>query len=195
MTQCIVDYLGKGNLPQTISCESTPIQILSSHSEYYQEVRDRAFKNNRNVPKEDLLILIAVIWSDDFDPNSKCMNNWGAFWIKILTFISPTNSSNGMNNTYSISIRSKRDNYDVIGSKMINELLELRNGKENVFYSKVLNKNVHIHFEVIVSLGDQPKRRVISYIMSGKYLFSARFGYLAHINKLKQYIPSCQSLF
>ena len=76
--QYITDYLGKGILQQPFPCKSTSIQVHSIHSEYCQEVRNRAFKNNINVSKEYLLILIAVTWRNNFGPNSKCMNNRGA---------------------------------------------------------------------------------------------------------------------
>ena len=56
-----------------------------------------------------------------------------------------------------------------------------------------MNKSVQVHFKVIVSLGDHPERRDINYIMSDKGLFSARFEYSVHLNKLKKYIPSCQN--
>ena len=46
--------------------------------------------------------------------------------------------------------------------------------KKELFYSKVLNKNVNVHFEVIISLGDQPERRDINYIMNGNSLFSLK---------------------
>ena len=50
---------------KSIPYESTPIQLFLIYSEYCQEVRDRAFRNNRNVPKEYVLIPIVGIWSDD----------------------------------------------------------------------------------------------------------------------------------
>ena len=66
---------------------------------------------------------------------------------------------------------------------MIKKLTDLRNGKGNVLYSKALNKNAHVHFEVIVPLGDQSEKRDINYIMNGNSLFSSRFG---HSTNLKQ---------
>ena len=32
-------------------------------------------------------------------------------------------------------------------------------------------KNVHVHFEIIASLGDQPERRLINYLMLGNSTF------------------------
>ena len=37
---------------------------------------------------------------------------------------------------------------------IINELNELKSNKGNVFYSKVLDKNVYMYFELIACLGD-----------------------------------------
>lgn len=64
--QCIAYYLGKGNVPQKYSLRvNSNTTFFLIHSEYCQEARDRAFRNNRNVPKEYVLIPIVGIWSDD----------------------------------------------------------------------------------------------------------------------------------
>ena len=99
------------------------------------------------------MIITAVQWSDDFDPNSFCKNNRGSVWIKTLTFFSSDYDSNKIENTYPLSIGLKKDNHDIIEQAMIKELFDLKSGKDNIFYSKALNKNVHVHFEIIVSLG------------------------------------------
>ena len=151
--QCIADYLGKGNLPSIIPSKPSEIQTETFHSNYCQEIRKRAAKDNKNVSYDNLMIITAVQWSDDFDPNSFCKNNRGSVWIKTLTFFSSDYDSNKIENTYPLSIGLKKDNHDIIEQAMINELFDLKSGEDNIFYSKALNKNVHVHFEIIVSLG------------------------------------------
>ena len=151
--QCIADYLGKGNLPSTIPSKPSEIQTETFHSNFCQEIKKRAAKSNENVSYDNLMIITAVQWSDDFDPNSFCKNNRGSVWIKTLTFFSSDYHSNKIENTYPLSIGLKKDSHDIIEQAMIKELFDLKSGKDNIFYSKALNKNVHVHFEIIVSLG------------------------------------------
>ena len=67
---------------------------------------------------------------------------------------------------------------------IVEELNELKSNKDNIFYSKALNKNVYVYFELIVCLGDQPERRSINYMLGDGYNFVARFGYSANINQI-----------
>ena len=73
---------------------------------------------------------------------------------------------------------------------IVEELNELKSNKDNIFYSKALNKNVYVYFELIVCLGDQPERRSINYMVRGGGNFGSRFGYSANINQIKK-LPSC----
>ena len=42
----------------------------------------RAYIANPDVPKEDIIVLLAVSWSDDFDPKSSIKANRGAWMDK-----------------------------------------------------------------------------------------------------------------
>lgn len=48
----------------------------------------RGYDINSNVDRDDVIILLALQWNDAFDPNSSIKSNWGAVWIKNVTFIS-----------------------------------------------------------------------------------------------------------
>ena len=75
---------------------------------YCQEIRKKAAKNNKNVSYDNLMIITAVQWSNDFDQNGFCKNNRGSVWIKTLTFFSSDYDSNKIENTYPLSIGLKR---------------------------------------------------------------------------------------
>ena len=82
---------------------------------------------------------------------------------------------NTIDATYPLCIASKSANHDAVEKLYVKELQELSTGTNNIFYSMNLKKYVHVHFELIVSLGDQPERRNINYIMLGNSSFASRF--------------------
>ena len=80
------------------------------------------------------MILLALQWSDAFDPNSSIKSNRGAVWIKTVTFISETFKENNLHDTFPISIGLKSNCHDMIEKKFIDELVELGSGINNSFY-------------------------------------------------------------
>ena len=56
----------------------------------------------------------------------------------------------------------------------MDEINELSSEVNNVFYS-ARKKHEHVHFEIITSLGDQPKKREMNYFMGGNSRFCARY--------------------
>ena len=112
--------------------------------------------------------------------------------MKTVIFISTNFSENKLQNTYHISIGLKGERPDVVESKFIQDCDELRSGKNNIFYSMKHKENMHIHFVVIVSLGDQPARREINYMMQGNSKFSSRYRFVADILSVCVYLPECQ---
>ena len=68
--------------------------------------------------------------------------------------------------------------------KIVEELNELKSSKGNIFYSKALDKNVYLYFELIACLRDQSERREINYILGGGVNFGARFEYSSNIKKI-----------
>ena len=112
-----------------------------------------------------------------------------------MTFISEDFGNNDHSDTYPISLGYKGENHDVIERQYINELNELGSGSSNLYYCKRLNKMVRVHFEIIYSLGDQPKRRSINFIMNGNSLYCPRYGYACNYTETFDIIPSCEECF
>ena len=73
----------------------------------------------------------------------------------------------------------------------VQECSDLSQGKNNMFYSMQEKKNVHVHFEIIASLGDQPERRSINYLMLGNSTFFSRYRYAANVGSIWNHLPSC----
>ena len=89
--------------------------------------------------------------------------------------------------TYTISIGLKNEAHDCIERQFVDELNELKSGINNIYYSKYLKRNVHVYFEVIASLGDQPERREQNYLMNGnsnifhKIQICCKFQFIAQV--------------
>ena len=188
---CIADYLGKGYLPLEIATYEKEVNKLVTDSKFCKGISRRAKYCYRDVSRDNLIIMTGVTWSDDFEPNSMSKNNRGSVWIKTLTFFTKNSFSNSLENTYPISIALKKENHDDIERLFIKELNELKSNKGNMFYCKALDKNVHVYFELIACLGDQPERRGINYMLGGNGKFSSRFGHCANIHSIKKKLPSC----
>ena len=120
-------------MPQQLS--STDMDIISniSHSKISKDVYRRAYVNNTNVPKGDITVLIVLIWSDDFDPDSSIKANRGGVWIKIVTFIYELFYENKLEDTFTMSIELKDQNHNEIEQRFQKELHDFSNGKYNTF--------------------------------------------------------------
>ena len=105
---------------------------------------------------------------------------------KTLTFISSNYFSNSLENTYPISIASQNKNHDDVEKIFVDELNELKSNKTNIFYSKALNKNVYVYFELIACLEDQLERRIINYILEGADNFGLRIGNSTNMKQIKK---------
>ena len=77
---------------------------------------------------------------------------------------------NKLESTYTIIIGFKVACYDKIKRKSIEEYNKLRSSIRNVF-SMRYNKNMHVHFEVILYLGDQPECHEMNYLMRDSSTF------------------------
>ena len=42
-----------------------------------------------------------------------------------------------------------------------------------------------VHFELLASLGDQPERRSMNFLMGGNSKVSARFGFIGNLGAMK----------
>ena len=62
-------------------------QTYHTDSMAAKEILHRGYNINRMVPKNGLLILIGVQWSDTFELNPSIKATRVAVWIKTLTFV------------------------------------------------------------------------------------------------------------
>ena len=88
---------------------------------------------NPTTPKKDVVVLMGISWSDDFEPNSSIKANRRGVWIRAVTFISETFCDNKLEDTHTISIGLKQNNHDVIEEKFLSEIQDLCTGKDNFF--------------------------------------------------------------
>ena len=105
--------------------------------------------------------------------------------------MSETFNKNMIADTYPISIGLKNDRHDCIEYEFVTELNNLRSGINNRFYCKVLGRYVHVHFGIFPSLGDQPERREMNYMMNGNSTFGARYLYAGNIGSFASSLVSC----
>ena len=191
--QCIANFLACGKMPHKMNKSTNNVVRCITESEMAKYVVDRAHKANNNMRPEDILTLLAIQWSDAFDPNSSVKSNRGAVWIKTVTFISETYNENRRNDTVPIAIGLKSDSHDIIERYFIDEINELSSGINNMFYCSRMKKHVCVHFEIIASLGDQPERRELNYLTGGNSKFGARYLWSANIAAMCKYIPPCEN--
>ena len=85
--QCILYILGCGEMPPEVSVKTSRKVQDVSDSIKYREVYHRATKTNNDVNNDDLVVIMGLTWSDDFDPNSSIKANRGTVWIRTVTFI------------------------------------------------------------------------------------------------------------
>ena len=132
--QCIVQFFASGKMPQNVSKDEVKNVTSLPDSNARKEVYARALMANQHVPIENLIVLMGITWSDDFDPNSSIKANRGAVWIRTVTLISESFSDNRLEDTYTISIGLKNKCHDTIERKFVTELEEINNGKNIVFF-------------------------------------------------------------
>ena len=135
----------------------------------------RGYDANSNIDSDDMIILIELQCSDSFDPNRSTKSNRGDVWIKTVTFISELFGSNRLEDTFLNSIGLKYSCHDYVERNFIEDTNELSSGINTCFYSVRRGKYVHVYLKVIVSLGDQPERREMKYLMGGNSTFFPKF--------------------
>ena len=116
--QCAANFLSMHHYPGKISHLKNKIVKSLVDSNIGKEVLARAIKSNPSVKEKDILLLLGLQWSDDFEPNSSSKSNRGSVWIKTVSFISDRLTKNDIVNTYPISIGNKAPNHDVLEQRM-----------------------------------------------------------------------------
>ena len=191
---CLTDFLMSGKLPPKIKRNPTNGDSMFNIEESVMaiDIADRIYMEMNSTNKEDIIIMLGILWSDDFDPNSSLKSDRGLPWVITLTLISDDKKCNDETNTYIISLgHIGCDRYN-IEQKIVSELKELTKVDNNYFYSSALKKKVKVYFQIMVSLGDQPERRQLNYIMNGNSLYGSRYGYAYKTIDLMHVLPSCE---
>jgi hypothetical protein len=187
--QCIAHFFAASKMPEKKSDKKINVIHNISDSKTCKEVYERAYIMNSTTPKEGIVVLMGLSWSDDFEPNSSIKANRGGVWIRTVIFISDTFCDNKLEDTYTISIGLKQNNHDVIEEKFLSELQDLSTGKDNKFYSMKRKSIGKVHFEIIAFRGDQPETISINKLMLGNSTFGARYLYAVNVKLIAKYLP------
>ena len=166
------------------------VQRNISDSTIAKQVFQRAIATHPNIDIGDIVVILGIQWSDDFEPNTSIKDNRDSVWLKTVTLVSESSKSNDLNNTYPISPGLNSGNHDEVESCFISECKELCSGVNNKFYCTRRHKNVYVHFEIVALLGDQPKRRSMNYLMLGNSNYSSRYRYSANLQHISHHIPT-----
>ena len=173
--QCIADFLGKGNLPDSIDDKVYNVQRKLSQSVAAREIYLHAVNRNPTLSPNDIMVILGVQWSDDFEPNTSSKVNRGSVWMKTVTILSNDFETNVLKNTYIISMGLKSANHSQVERRYLKECDELANGIDNIFYAMKLGCHVYVHFEIVAAIADQPERRSMNHLMLGNSMFVPRF--------------------
>ena len=111
-----------GKLPHPIPTQAPTSCYLITDSAAAIAAQQRGYQVNSDVLRESVITLLAVQWSDAFDPNSSIKSNRGAVWIKTITFVSEHFQCNNPDDTFVLSIGLKGSNHGGIEKKFISEL-------------------------------------------------------------------------
>ena len=139
-----------------------------------------------------LLILFGFEFSDDFDPNSSTKSNRQSIWMKSLSISPQLDDLHSMSNTFPVSFGQKGVDHEIVEEHMSTELniLSQKDGN-NIFYDKRKDQMVRVHFELLVSLQDQPERRSSNGIMGGNGNYSSRWGYSCNFKAIQNELVTC----
>ena len=111
---CISDFLRSGRRPKepkrSYSSNDTVSSIYECHRAH--EILNRANEIYSNYESKDYLVVLGILWSDDFDPNTSIKSNRGSVWIKTLTFVSDNVNKNDDKDTYPIAIGLKSNEHE-----------------------------------------------------------------------------------
>ena len=80
--QCIADFLGKGYAPEKVGDVNIDRIKKIVDSPIVHQVYNRARNYNKGVDPSDLIVLMGLQWSDDFEPNGSSKSNMGSVWLK-----------------------------------------------------------------------------------------------------------------
>jgi hypothetical protein len=135
------------------------------------------------------------IWFDGFDPNNQSKKNRGSVYIRTATFGPSRSFRNNLQNTYPIAIGPDKCDRSIIDKHVqdgLNKISEKSdNGVRQKFYCSALGTEVEVNVVLVSKLADQPERRKTLGLSGGNSKYHARFGLIADLNKVCQFIRPC----
>lgn len=191
---CLRDFFGHGKSTIAVISDKSSDHDGEAvrHTSQSKRARD-ILANAKEVYSDkmfDPICSYLIFWSDDFEPNAMKSGRGGA-WIKTMTIATTKENGHKINNTYVIAIGKKKCNHDAIEQRIINDLDLLKSGTLPPFYVGPMKKSVHMHFELMATLQDQPERRSANHLMAGNSTYAARWGVTADHKFLHDVLKAC----
>ena len=176
---CIRHFLAHGNskvavIPKVSRSENATIISHCSESRKAQEIRRNGMAVYAKKGIKPLCSYL-IFWSDDFEPNTSSKQHRGSTWIKTMTIATTKENGHSLKNTFAIAIGKKGKCHDEVERKINNDLVQLQNGTLPPFYIGGAKCDVHIHFELLATLQDQPERRGANHLLLGNATIAARW--------------------
>ena len=121
-------------------------------------------------------------------------NNRNSIWVKTVT-ISPVNGllKNSHHNTYPLAFGPKNSSHESIEKRFQEDLAQLNNGSERMYYYGKTKSMYRVHAELVVSIQDQPERRAENHVALGSSNFTAQWGYLMNANQMSEKLIPCKT--
>ena len=184
----ISDILAHGHSIANITSPINDNVTSLCSSPLVRNIKERGNYLHEGFPVVNLYI---IEWSDAFEPNHM-KNNRNSVWVKTVT-VSPVNkmSNNSHHNTYPLSFGPKNSCHEIIEKRFKADLIELKSGGTKLFYNSKTKSMCRVHAELVISIQDQPERRAENHVALGKSNYTPRWGYLLHVNKVKNSIIPC----
>jgi hypothetical protein len=192
----IADFLAHGTPYEKIEKPALGEGVRrAGESRQAQQILERAKLLHGNNP---VVVLLLKRWRDDFQAlkSNKGQKKGTAAWIGTVTISPPQGmKANSLRNTYPIALGPKGADHELVEQIFMEELRQLSNGSDDLFFDKASNQMTRVHAEIFVSLADQPERRGTCYVQLGNSTYHPRFGFCCDIGSLEQCIRACHSCF
>lgn len=180
IVDCIRHFFGHGKFKIPIIpdrsglTEDAAIISHCSESKRAQDIRRNGMEVYSKIGIKPLCSYL-LFWSDDFEPNAMSKSARGSAWIKTMTIATTKEDGHTVNNTYVVAIGKKSKSHDEVEQRINDDLEQLQSGTLPPFYLGTAKCAVHIHFELLATLQDQPERRSANHLIAGNGRLSARW--------------------
>ena len=88
--ECVTNFLLSGKMPKSqtyLDMNQNKIECITQSIAAHQ-IYQKAHAINAQYKDGELIIILRIQWSDDYDPNSAIKSNRGSIWVETVTFIS-----------------------------------------------------------------------------------------------------------